>query len=140
METMNRGWRELTRLAKRHGLEPRYSAVERWIAMAHHSFAENLHLETARSPAVLRSAAERWIAKAHHSFVENCHLETARSPVALSAGQPGPIVKEQQDPRAAGRRDLHRAQNCLTGAIRDSDPRQTTWDGCHRLMHAEQGA
>jgi hypothetical protein len=114
--------------------------VERWIAKAHWSFAENLHLETARSPAVRRSAAERWIAKAHHSFVENLHPETARSPVVRSAGRPGPNVKVLLDPRAAGRRDLHRAQRCLTDAIRDSDPRQTTWDGCHRLMHAEQGA
>ena len=139
MKTMIRGSRELSCPENRHGLEPRHS-VERWIAKAHHCFAENRHLGTARFPVVRRSAAERWIAKAHQSFVENLHLETARSPVARSAGQPGPIVKEQQDPRAAGRRDLHRAQSCLTDAIRDSDPRQTTWDGCHRLMHAEQGA
>ena len=110
METMIRGSRELSCLEKRHGLEPRYSAVERWIA------------------------------KAHHSFAENPHLETARSPVVRNAGQPGLNLKDQRDPRAAGRRDLHRAQSCLTDAIRDSDPRRTTWDGCHRLMHTEQTA
>ena len=65
MATMIRGSKELARLEKRHGLEPRHSAVERWIA------------------------------KAHHSFVGNLHLETARSPVVQNEGQPGPIVKEQ---------------------------------------------
>jgi hypothetical protein len=111
METMNRGSKELGCLEKRHGLEPRHSEVERWIAKAHHSFVENL-----------------------------LHSEAARSPAERNAGRPGPNVKAQLDPTVAGRRDLHRAQRCLTDAIRDSDPRQTTWNGCHWPMRAEHGA
>ena len=110
METMNRGSMDLDRLEKSHGLEPMHSAVERWIA------------------------------KARHSFVENLHSEAARSPAERNAGRPGPNVKVQLDPTVAGRRGLHRVQRCLTDAIRDSDPRQTTWNGCHWPMRAEQGA
>jgi len=100
----------LSRLEKRHGLEPRHSLVERWIA------------------------------KVRHSFVENLHLETARSPVVRSAGRSGPNVKVQLGPRVAGLRDLQCAQICQTDEGRDADPRQTTWDGCHWPVHAEQGA
>jgi hypothetical protein len=140
MKTMNRGSMDLGRLERRHGLERLHSAVERWIAKAHYSFVENLRLETASSPAVRGQTVERWIAKAHHSFVENLQLETASSPVVRRAGRPGPNVKEQLDPRAAGRRDSHCAQSCPTGATRDSNPRQTTWDGCHWPTPAERGA
>ena len=108
MGPLSRGSRELSRLEKRHGLEPRHSPVERWIA------------------------------KVRHSFVENLHLETARSPVVRSAGRSGPNVKVQLDPTVAGHRNLHLAQRCLTDAIRDSDPRQMTWNGCHWPVHAEQ--
>jgi len=96
MELLSRGSRELNRLAKRHGLEPRHSVVEHWI-------------ETAR-----------------HCFVENLHLEKARSPAARSADLPGPNVKVQLDPKVAGHRDLQCAQRRQTDAGRDADPRQTT--------------
>ena len=82
---------------------------------------------------------EHWIAKAHHSLVENLHLETASSPAARSADQPGPNAKVQLDPKAAGRRDLQCAQRCLTGVDRDSGLRQTTWDGCCWPVHSAQG-
>ena len=99
MELLSRGSRELNRLEKRHGLEPRHSGVERWIA------------------------------KLHHSFVGNLHLETARSPVVRSAGRLGPNVKVQLGLRVAGRRDLQCAQSCLAGVDRGSGPRQMTWIG-----------
>src|SRR5207247_2270928 len=109
LELLSRGSRELNRLEKRHGSEPRHSVVEHWIA------------------------------KAHHSLVENLHLETASSPAARSADQPGPNAKVQLDPKAAGRRDLQCAQRCLTGVDRDSGLRQTTWDGCCWPVHSAQG-
>ena len=99
MELLSRDSQEPNRLEKRHGLEP------------------------------ARSAAEHWIAKVRHSFVENLHLETARSPVVRSAGRLGPNVKVQLGLRVAGRRDLQCAQSCLAGVDRGSGPRQMTWIG-----------
>ena len=110
MELQSRGSKERNRLGKRHGLEP------------------------------LRSAVEHWIAKARHSFVANLHFEAERSPAVRSASLPGPNVKVQLDPKVAGHRDLQCAPRCQTDAGRDADPRQTTWDGCHWPVHAEQGA
>jgi hypothetical protein len=98
MELLSHGSRELSRLEKRRGLEPRHSAVERWIA------------------------------KAPHSFVENLHLGAARSLVVRSWGRPGPNVKVQLDLTVAERRDLPCVQKGLTAARHDSDPRQTTWN------------
>ena len=96
MELLSRGSRELSRLEKRHGLEPRHLAVEHWIA------------------------------KARHCFVENLHLEKARSPLERSADLPGPNVKVQLDPMVAGHRDLQCAQRRQTDEGRDADPRQST--------------
>jgi len=110
MELLSRGSRELNRLEKRHGLAPRHSAVEHWIA------------------------------KARHCLVENPHLEKARSPLERNEGRTDPNVKVQLDPKVAGRRDLQCAQRCQTDVGRDADPRQTTWDGCHWPMPVERAA
>ena len=69
-----------------------------------------------------RWALEHWIAKARHNFVENLHSETARSPAVPNAGRHDPNVKVRLDPTVAGNRHFPRALRRLTDVIRDSYP------------------